>query len=93
MFEWKEIKTILESCASGLDIYFNLIFTSKEKKEANRKMFSERITICKSCPIYSDGWCKRTNTEVINGITFHGCGCLTYCKAALKKNSCPANKW
>lgn len=91
MLSNKEIKNILSSCASGALLYFDLI----KNKEA-KKRYSERVKICKSCSIYSNGVCqpKEYRKHAINKeLEVHGCGCLILCKAAKKHNKCPAQEW
>lgn len=64
---------------------------------------SNRLNICKKCPLYSDkGICNNRlylNIETGDTITYpkkgyiNGCGCIIDVKVKNKNSVCPLKKW
>lgn len=51
-----------------------------ETVKINQPLYEKRLMVCKNCDLLNDGMCR-------------ACGCYVELRAAMKKNSCPYNKW
>ncbi len=48
--------------------------------KVNQGVYQKRLAICKECDLLANGMCR-------------ACGCFVELRAAVKKNSCPYDKW
>ncbi len=48
--------------------------------KAPQGVYEERLMLCKNCDLLADGMCR-------------ACGCFVELRAAIRKNSCPYDKW
>lgn len=48
--------------------------------KTTQPLYEKRLMICKNCDLLADGMCK-------------ACGCFVEMRAAIRKNSCPYEKW
>lgn len=51
-----------------------------EAIKTNQPLYEKRLMICKNCDLLADGMCR-------------ACGCFVEMRAAVRKNSCPYEKW
>lgn len=51
-----------------------------EDLKVGEPLYEERLSLCKKCELLWDGMCR-------------ACGCFVELRAAMKKNSCPYDKW
>lgn len=66
--------------ASYFQNMYDYIEHLDETIKANQPLYERRLMVCKSCDLLNDGLCR-------------ACGCYVEMRAALKKNSCPYEKW
>ena len=48
--------------------------------KAKQEIYEKRLAVCKECDFLTDCTCR-------------ACGCFVELRAAVRKNSCPYNKW
>lgn len=89
MNEYAENKTkrICRKCltrdmdeAAYFDNLHNYIANLDEELKVEKPLYEERLSVCQSCSLLADGMCR-------------ACGCFVELRAAMKKNSCPYDKW
>ncbi len=51
-----------------------------EDLKVETPLYETRLSLCKECDLLLDGMCR-------------ACGCFVELRAAMKKNSCPYDKW
>lgn len=51
-----------------------------EDIKVNGQIYEERLALCQDCELLADGMCR-------------ACGCFVELRAAMRKNSCPYDKW
>ena len=51
-----------------------------EELKVEEPLYEKRLSFCKECDLLLDGMCR-------------ACGCFVELRAAIKKNSCPYEKW
>lgn len=59
---------------------YDYISNLDETIKTNQPLYEKRLMICKNCDLLTDGMCK-------------ACGCFVEMRAAIRKNSCPYEKW
>lgn len=59
---------------------YDYISNLDETIKTNQPLYEKRLMICKNCDLLADGMCK-------------ACGCFVEMRAAIRKNSCPYEKW
>lgn len=59
---------------------YDYISNLDETIKTNQPLYEKRLMICKNCDLLTDGMCK-------------ACGCFVEMRAAVRKNSCPYEKW
>ena len=63
-----------------------------ERVFSHAEMRNKRLTICKACHNYENGWC--VNYTDGHGVTEEGCGCNINAKASIQSTSCePRGNW
>jgi hypothetical protein len=64
--------------------YFQNMYQYIENMDAeikvNQPLYEKRLMVCKQCDLLADGMCR-------------ACGCYVELRAAMKKKSCPYEKW
>ncbi len=48
--------------------------------KVKQEIYEKRLAVCRECDFLADGTCR-------------ACGCFVELRAAVRKNSCPYNKW
>lgn len=48
--------------------------------KVDSQVYEKRLAVCKGCDLLADGMCR-------------ACGCFVELRAAIRKNSCPYDKW
>ena len=48
--------------------------------KVDQPLYEKRLSVCTECDLLTDGMCR-------------ACGCFVELRAAVKKNSCPYEKW
>lgn len=51
-----------------------------EELKVTELIYEKRLSLCKECDLLLDGMCR-------------ACGCFVELRAAIRKNSCPYEKW
>jgi len=59
---------------------YDYIDNLDEESKVDQPLYEKRLTVCKKCDLLNDGLCR-------------ACGCYVELRAAMKKNSCPYDKW
>lgn len=59
---------------------YDYIANLDETVKINQPLYEKRLMACKNCDLLNDGMCR-------------ACGCYVELRAAMKKNSCPYDKW
>lgn len=62
---------------------------SREMKEEQER----RLSICRGCSIYNNGYCDSRRYELIGGEKVYGCGCNIELKSLSATSKCPLRKW
>lgn len=82
-----ETKRICKKCLlrdMDRDAYFENLHSYIENLDEDKKVkdivYEQRLSVCKECDLLAEGMCR-------------ACGCFVELRAAVKKNSCPYDKW
>lgn len=76
-------KCLIRDMADQAEYFKNMyeyIDNLEPEIKAQPELYENRLTVCKACDRLADGMCR-------------GCGCFVEMRAAVRKNSCPYEKW